>query len=403
MFKKIALFFVALIFSVGIILTINTCSFLMNFENNMLITVDEIEKLNNQSINKINLTTISSVSNDNNTQSVKQSTIEIKLFNLINVASFNVYMPTNQYVVCGNTIGVLMNTDGVNVVGFSGVTSVTGIVYPFKNTNLKVGDRIKTINNKIISCLDDIDFAINSEKVSHAVEYTAMRDNEIISGTVTPVFDITAKMNKLGLWIREDTSGIGTLTFINPNTNRFGSLGHGICENGSEYPMKIKSGTIHNCEVVGVNKGEKGKTGEIKGLFVPNNNCEGVIDKNNEYGIYGFINSGSKYITGNKIDIGGRNSIKPGRAKILCCLDGESVNAYDIEIVKTYKQSSSNPKSLVIRVTDSKLLEITGGIIQGMSGSPIIQNNKLVGAVTHVFVNDPTKGFGVYMDWMINE
>lgn len=404
MFKKIVVTFVILFvafFGIGLI---HIYSFVSSFSSGMLIAYDEIEMLNKNPVIKSSITSIKSVNNSNNTLNVVDAMLDIKLFNIINVASFQVNMVEDEVMVCGNTVGVLMNTDGVTVVGFSGVTSKDGVIYPFKNCNLKVGDRIRTINNIEITSIDKIDEAINMKDYNgEEVEFSGVRDEKEIKGTVKPVYDITAKMYKLGLWIREDASGIGTLTFIKPENNRFGSLGHGICENGSEEPLKIKSGTLHQCEVLGVNKGEKGSTGEIKGLFVPGKDCEGVIDKNNKYGVYGYINNGSEYITANKMKVGGRLSVKPGKAKILCCLDGKSVKSYDVEIIKTSHQNKSNQKSMVLRVVDKELLKTTGGIVQGMSGSPIIQNNKLVGAVTHVFVNDPTKGFGVYLDWMIKE
>lgn len=404
MLKKIISIIISFIFLVIAYILISSYAIMSTLTNGMMITNEEIANLENLFI-KTSFESIKTVSVSDNTQYIEECNLDLSLFGLINIVSFSIYKPTiNEVIVCGNTVGVLMNTDGVAIVGFSGVTSENGIIYPFKETKLKVGDRIKTINEKEITKIEDVDESINGVNASkEAVKFTAYRDEQLIEGMVTPVYDITSKMYKLGLWIREDASGIGTLTFINPTNNRFGSLGHGICENGSDEPLTIKSGTLHECEVLGLNKGEKGNTGEIKGLFVPGKNCEGSIDKNNKYGVYGYINDGSQYITGNKIKIGGRLSVKPGKAQILCCLDGESVKSYDIEIIKTNHQKRSNQKSLVIKITDKGLLKKTGGIIQGMSGSPIIQNNKLIGAVTHVFVNDPTKGFGIYLDWMINE
>ncbi|MGN1228008.1 MAG: SpoIVB peptidase [Christensenellales bacterium] len=404
MFKKILLslstFFICILF----FMLISTYVFITNFSSGMIITYDEVDEINKNIFNKVELQSISNVFSANDVLDFEKGKVNIKFLNLFNVASFDAYIPQEDVIVCGNTVGVLMNTDGVTIVGFSGVNSKDGIIYPFKNCNLKVGDRIKSINDKIITNIDDIDNAINVQDYNGgAVNFVAIREEKQITGTVNPVYDISAKMYKLGLWIREDASGIGTLTFIKPNSNRFGALGHGICDNGCEEPLTIKSGTLHQCEVLGVNKGERGTTGEIRGLFVPGKNCEGVIDKNNEYGVYGYINEGSEYITAKTMKVGGRLSVKPGKAQILCCLDGKSVKSYDIEIIKTTNQNRSNPKSMVLRVVDKELLALTGGIIQGMSGSPIIQNNKLVGAVTHVFVNDPSKGFGVYLDWMINQ
>ena len=403
MIKKLLKFIITL-FLIFFIYSIVTIIYLTNvFENGMLITIDELNSLKSNIISQCTFEQYQQVSNDN-FSTIHKGKLNITLFNSINLFSYDINIASDELILCGNTIGVSMNTDGVIVVGFSGVNDNNGIIYPFKNCDLKIGDRIKKLNNIDINTISDIDTSINLPGYSgEPISYMAIRNNDVLNGYVTPVYDTYLKMYKLGLWIREDTSGIGTLTFINPKNNRFASLGHGICENGSDDALVIKSGTIHQCDVLGINKGKKGITGEIKGMFLQNKQCEGVIDKNNKYGVYGYVNQGSKYITSSKIKIGGRLSIKPGKAKIVCCIDGESVKSYNIEIIKTNHQSKSNPKSMVIRIIDKELLEKTGGIIQGMSGSPIIQNGKLVGAVTHVFVNDPTKGFGLYLDWMINQ
>lgn len=403
MFKRFILISIITLSTFFTILILDINNLTNQLCNNMLLTGEEICAMQTP-FSKISINNTSSDTNQNTGLNIANSKIEIKALNLITVATYDVQISNDEIIVCGNTIGVSMSTDGVTIVGFSGVNSDSGIIYPFKNCDIKIGDRIKSINGFDISKIDDIDKSINDNKLeSNDVDYSIIRNGKTIYGKVKPIFDISAKMYKLGLWIREDASGIGTLTFINPDNNRFGALGHGICENGSDEPLIIKTGTVHQCEVLGVNKGSKGNTGEIKGLFTPSASSEGTIDKNNKYGVYGYLKKGSQYISSNKIKIGGKLSVKPGKAKILCCIDGKSVKSYDIEIIKTSRQNKSNPKSLVIRVVDKELLNTTGGIIQGMSGSPIIQNNKLVGAITHVFVNDPTKGFGIYLDWMLEQ
>jgi len=198
--------------------------------------------------------------------------------------------------------------------------------------------------------------------------------------------------------------GVGTLTFYNDTTKRFGSLGHAITNSTNKSNIEVTSGDIYNCKIVGVKIGYNGVAGELLGTFSLNQDSIGNVDKNCNFGVYGYMTD-SKSITENKtpIELGGRVSIKPGKAKILSCIDGENIEEFDIEIIKTNYQKSENEKSMVIRVIDKELLSKTGGIVQGMSGSPIIQNGKLVGAVTHVFLNDASKGFGLYIDWMINQ
>ncbi len=198
--------------------------------------------------------------------------------------------------------------------------------------------------------------------------------------------------------------GVGTLTFINPNTLRFGALGHAIADADTKENFDVKSGELYKCNVIGVKMGKRGIPGEIMGLFVPGRNEQGTIDKNNDYGVFGNVFENSEFLNDDKLmPIGGRLTAKPGKAKILTTIDGNNIESFDIEIIKTNYGGGANSKSMVIRVTDEDLISRTGGIVQGMSGSPIIQDGKIVGAVTHVFVNDPKKGFGLYLDWMLNE
>ena len=181
-------------------------------------------------------------------------------------------------------------------------------------------------------------------------------------------------------------------------------MGHPICDSETKNIINLKEGKIYKCSVLGVNKGVTGNPGELRGLFMQGKNEQGIIEKNNNYGIYGSLNNESEIFKSlTEMPIGSRVFVKPGKAQIKCCVDGERVESFDVEIIKTNYQNYSNDKSMVIRVTDERLISKTGGIVQGMSGSPIIQNGKIVGAVTHVFVNDPTKGFGVYIDWMLKQ
>ena len=232
---------------------------------------------------------------------------------------------------------------------------------------------------------------------------TINRNGNIMNVGILPALDKVSNEYKLGLWVKEDAVGIGTLTFVNATTKRFGSLGHAITENGSSDPIEISGGNIYKGKILGVKKGGYGKAGELIGTF-NRDNVEGIVDKNCEYGVYGFVNNVETFTDSKtSIEIGGRLSAKPGGAKILSCLNGEDIEEFDIEIIKTNFQQSCNEKSMVLRVIDEDLIKRTGGIVQGMSGSPIIQDGKLIGAVTHVFVNDATKGFGIYIDWMLEQ
>ena len=262
---------------------------------------------------------------------------------------------------------------------------------------------ITKVDDIKINSTTDISNYLNTKKdKDKPVKITYVRDGEEKSIDLEPVKDILTDKYRLGVWVRDDASGIGTLTYVKEN-NRFGALGHPLCDADVKSIVSVKTGKVYNCSVLGVNKGKSGIPGELQGMFLHGSNAEGLIDKNNEYGIFGELKDDSSIFQKlDKAKIGGRFSVKPGKAQIKCCVDG-NIKLYDIEIIKTNTKNYNTDKNMVIRVVDPELLQKTGGIVQGMSGSPILQDGKIVGAVTHVFVNDPTKGFGVYLDYMLGE
>ena len=216
------------------------------------------------------------------------------------------------------------------------------------------------------------------------------------------MFDVLTQKYKLGLWVRNSASGVGTLTYIKQSDFRFGAVGHPIIDSSLGENFEVESGNIYKCRLIGIKKGEKNNPGEIKSTINLSDDAIGLADTNCQYGVYGNILNKSIIDASRTATLGGRLSVELGDAKIYCNLDNEGVKAYDIKIIRANKQNSADDKSMIIKVTDKELLNKTGGIIQGMSGSPIVQNGKVVGAVTHVFLNDPTRGYGVYIDWMID-
>ena len=199
--------------------------------------------------------------------------------------------------------------------------------------------------------------------------------------------------------MRDDVSGIGTLTYVNKQTNAFAALGHAITDNDND--VDVAGGSVYNCKLLGIDKGEKNNPGQLRCMFLQSDEVKGEIYKNTKYGVYGRIDNLEGLVDPNlTLKLGGRLSVKPGKAYIVSSVSGIR-EEYEIEIIKASYQAKANDKSLVFRVKDRRLLELTGGIVQGMSGSPIVQNGKLIGAVTHVFMADPTKGYGVYSDWMV--
>lgn len=295
----------------------------------------------------------------------------------------------------GYPLGFTFKCNGVLVVAISNDNT----------TNLVEGDIIKKIEDYDVCSLENISEILN-EKITNKdlVNLTILRKNEQAKASLKPMFDSATGKYKLGLWIRDDAAGVGTLTYVRKDNLRFGALGHPVCDIDTGSMMPVSSGSIFKCNVVGYKKGAKGNPGELKGLFLRNGSIFGSLDKNIKCGVYGTFNQERlDFVSEREVEVADRHEIKSGKATIRCTIDGYEPQDYEIEIVKTYFQSGNDTKSMFIRVTDKNLLERTGGIVQGMSGSPIIQNGKLVGAVTHVFVSDPTKGYGIFADLMINE
>lgn len=301
----------------------------------------------------------------------------------------------------GNAIGFSINSNGVIIVGESGVDDGTMLHFPCKDSGVSSGDILTHIEDKVIDCGEKIGEIINSpEYINKKVKLTINRNNNIFNVYVLPAFDNFSGKNKLGLWVRDNSSGVGTLTYVKADGS-FSALGHAVTDIDTATILPVKSGNLYKCSIIGTKMGQRGIPGEIKGLFSKKNNSIATIEENTKFGLKGKFeqNSIQNYST-NKIKLAYHEEVKPGKASLFCCIDGTEVKSYEIEIIKTNIQSSSKDKSMIVRVVDSSLLDYTGGIVQGMSGSPIVQNGKLVGALTHVFVSDPTKGYAIYSEWL---
>lgn len=294
----------------------------------------------------------------------------------------------------GYPLGFTIKCSGVVIVAVSNESAY----------ELKAGDVLTHIENIKVCGLEDIAKLINNDVYAgKTLSVSYLRGGEKKETKIKPIYDNRLNIYKLGLWIRDNSAGVGTLTYIRKDNLRYGALGHPVCDIDTGTALPVDSGNIYKCNIVGYKVGAKGNPGELKGLFLRSGSMLGGLDKNNKFGVYGnFSKRHIDIIDDEIIEVANRNEIKSGKAQIRCTIDGTEPKYYDIEIVKTYFQSTKDNKSMFIRVTDKELLKQTGGIVQGMSGSPIIQNGKLVGAVTHVFVSDPTKGYGLYADWMID-
>jgi stage IV sporulation protein B len=305
----------------------------------------------------------------------------------------------------GQSIGVKLNTVGVLVVGHHLVNTPTGKKSPGEIAGIKVGDIITQINgNKIEKMTDVAPFVQTAGKNGEPLTMVISRESGKVTTKLTPLKDKSENVYKLGLYIRDSAAGIGTMTFIHPQSKKYGALGHVISDMDTKKPIVVEDGQIVRSTVTSIEKGSNGDPGEKLARFSSDREIVGNIQKNSPFGIFGKMNKELKNgILDKPIPIALSNQVKEGPAKILTVVNNDQVEEFNIEIVSTIPQKFPATKGMVIKVTDPTLLKKTGGIIQGMSGSPIIQNGKLVGAVTHVFVNDPTSGYGVHIEWMLNE
>lgn len=302
----------------------------------------------------------------------------------------------------GFPIGITLNTKGVIIIGVSSVTTKEGETTPLKGLGVKEGDILTHIADKEVNSATEISFALNSPAFNgENITCSFLRNGSVFQKNVKPAKDAITGLYKLGLWIRDNAAGVGTMTYIDPEKNTFASLGHAVSDIDTSIVMPVKSGNIYKCNIIGVQKGARGKAGELKGLFLKNGSVLGSVNKNCEFGVYGDVQKDMiEDMHLPKVKLGNKQMVKVGKAQIYCTIDGTHPKAYDVEIIKAMRQNSAEKRSLVLKIVDKELLTLTGGIVQGMSGSPIVQNGYLIGAVTHVFVNDPTKGFGLYIDWM---
>lgn len=329
-------------------------------------------------------------------RSTGETEVTINLFGLFPVKRVRVNVEEDTRLVPGGqAVGIALAMKGVMVVGVSDVAGQS----PAKQAGLQAGDVIETVNGRPVTTGEEL-IAMVEESKGKDMRIGFRRNDEIKETVLKPQLDKPTGIWRIGAWVRDSTAGVGTLSYYNPQNGSYGALGHAILDADTAKLLPVRMGALMQAEIVGVKKGQKGNPGELRGSFLRNQRVLGDIQQNTVLGIYGRMDAPSSlYPDG--LPVGYQESVKVGPAKILSTVDGEGVKAYDIQITHLSRQQTPSPKSMVIRVTDPDLLEKTGGIVQGMSGSPIIQNGCIIGAVTHVFVDDPTQGYGVYIEWML--
>ncbi len=356
---------------------------------------------------KMDTETMETLSNYNdNTVGEKsgKANLQVSLFDNLSLKDVNVdILPRTKVIPVGSIAGVKLYTSGVLVVGMSEIEGIDNKKHkPYENTGIKEGDTITQINNVSISSTEQLMKTVNQAQ-GQPVKVKYIQEEESKECSIEPV-QTSSNEYKLGLWVRDSVAGVGTVTFYEPSSKTFGALGHGITDIDTEELIHIASGEFVTTRILNITKGESGTPGKIQGT-VENQQNIGKIYKNSKFGIYGSVDNlaSLKIDTSKEMEVALREEIQLGKATILCCLDNQKVEEYEIEIQKIYKENNYNNKSMQIKVTDERLLEKTGGIIQGMSGSPVIQNGKFVGAVTHVLVNNPQEGYAVFGDIMLKQ
>lgn len=303
-----------------------------------------------------------------------------------------------RVIPMGRAVGIKLFSDGVLVVGFSEIPTDGGKAAPAKECGLREGDIITHINSEEVDTIEQVQTLLQDLE-GDRMSIRCLRGEKQLQMTVQAARCTSDGTYKLGAWIRDSMAGIGTMTFYDPETGTFGALGHGINDVDTARLMPLQSGGIMEASVTDVKKGSKGSPGELHGTFRAQD--AGNLWANTDCGVFGTLSDAQMAEGLTALEVAQPAEIKLGPATILSNIEGEDVAEYTVEITKVYLTADGDPRDLMLRVTDTKLLESTGGIVQGMSGSPILQNGKIIGAVTHVLVNDPTTGYGIFLENML--
>lgn len=304
-------------------------------------------------------------------------------------------LTAEELIPVGHTIGIKLFAEGVVVIGLAEVETGSGVLTPGADCGLQVGDVIESANGKDIESSEQFAALL---QCGGRVELDVSRDGQELTLDAQPVLGTDGTW-RLGAWIRDSMAGIGTVTFYDPATGTFGALGHGVTDTDTGLLMPLGDGAVMNASVKAVKRGSAGEPGELKGHFDLAHDL-GTLYANTERGVFGSM-EGWTYAEGDAVPVARADEVRPGPAMILSNISGDSVESYQVEILRVLE--STGVQNLLLQVTDEALIGQTGGIVQGMSGSPILQNGKLVGAVTHVMVNEPTKGYGILIENMLAE
>ncbi len=332
--------------------------------------------------------------------------LEIKLFKFLPLKTVKVnVIPEVEVYPGGQAIGVLLKSEGIMVVDISSVKGEDGRnYYPGKKAGIEVGDKILEVNGKKINDKFELLNYIQNYNKGKKLTFKIEKKNKNIKYVSLEAVKNYCGDYMVGLYIDDGVAGVGTLSFYTKATKEYAALGHIITESKAGTKIDIRTGHIVEANISGISGSKNGYPGEKLGSFFQTKNIIGNITKNNEFGIYGQLieePSIKNNFFDEPLDVALRSSVELGPAKMYTVIKGNEIEEFDVNIERIYYQHSPAAKSMVIKITDPELNNLTGGIVQGMSGSPLVQNNMLIGAVTHVFINNPQKGYGVFAEWML--
>lgn len=385
-------------------------SFTFNFPLDLYVKADKDGILNiNGNPIKCNEYTRLAFHNDISLRGLNRGSVklELSLFKgLIPLRQLTVnVLPETYLIPGGHSIGIKLFHEGVIVVGYYYLEKEKGVFSPAEESGVLIGDVIVAVNDRQIKDIDMAAELIKEEAEKGSLIFTIKRNGEEFKKEVTPYLCPNSNEMRIGLYIRDTAAGVGTLTFYDREKEYYAALGHIITDIDTNTALTINEGLIVRADIVNIKMAQRGQPGEKAGIFREGKDILGTIDKNTNFGIYGKITNIEECSTPypEPIPLGLAFQVEPGPAEMLTVIEGNTIQSFKIEIEKVVNQNKPVDKGMIIRVVDENLLKITGGIVQGMSGSPIIQNGRLVGAVTHVFVNDPSRGYGIYAEWMVKE
>lgn len=377
---------------------VNTAFYYYLPSNYSVSSIDEFDNISVFGVTLKNSSNDEAVAANNSAGNISPNKGTLMLGNIIPIKNVDINFKEDRKVIPGGSaFGIKLFTQGVMVVKMDSIKTENKTFTPAKEAGVEIGDMILKVDNCEINSNEDLINAVEKSK-GNDIDLLISRNGEEINTTLRPINTNNGNDYKIGIWVRDSSAGIGTVTFYDPESHGFAGLGHGICDVDTGEILPLSEGEIVRAEIDGVTAAQKGKAGTLNGHH-DGSAPTGYVISNTETGVYGHLNGSPTNFE--PVSVAFKQEVQTGYAQIITTLDNNTPDYYDIEIESINYDDSGITKNLVIKITDSKLLEKTNGIVQGMSGSPIIQNGKLVGAVTHVFVNEPQKGYGIFAENML--